>query len=91
VGSVMAAGFGGVVDCWVWAKSVAAEQVRRTRVRSVRVRRAGIDIMASVSRIRSGFRLLGLICANLGYDMLKFFAAIYNNVAIYDADLMRNL
>ena len=91
MGSVMGGGFGGAVDCWVWAKSVEAEQARRTRVRRVRVRRAELDIMASVSRIWRGFRFIGLICANLGYDMLKFFAAIYNNVAIYDADLMRNL
>jgi hypothetical protein len=47
--------------------------------------------MASVSRIWRGFRLPGLICANLGYDMVKIFAAIYNSVVIYDADLMRNL
>ena len=91
MGSVMGGGFGGAVDCWVWAKSVEAEQARRTRVRSVRVRRAGIDIMVSVSRIRERFSLLGLTCADLGCDVLKFFAAIYNSVAIYAADLMRNL
>jgi hypothetical protein len=55
------------------------------------VRRAGIDIMVSVSRIRERFSLLGLTCADLGCDVLKFFAAIYNSVAIYAADLMRNL
>jgi len=27
----------------------------------------------------------------LGYDLLKVFAAIYNSVVIYEADLLRNL
>jgi hypothetical protein len=32
-----------------------------------------------------------MIRANLGYGVLKVFAAIYNSVVIYDPDLMRNL